>query len=152
MKRGFTLIELVIVLGVITIVTAGIMMTMRTNSNRALYNALRVIQADLQYIQRRSIIEGRYYEIFFLRFNDQYVLRPRGGGTARIRTVYLPRGISFQDIRTAHHNNIVSYTPRGTPSGGFTIVLENGRYEQELTGRVGAGGLTISSRSRIQSR
>ena len=144
MRRGFTLIELTLVLGVMTIVIAGVFITTRESHNRALYDALVVLQADLRYIQRRSITEGRPHVIVFNRQYNMYIIRVDGviGEAGRIRTVYLPNGVTFHEI-TAQGDR-VSFTSRGTISSAFTVVVTNGRYRQWLTGTVGAGSININ--------
>jgi len=145
MKRGFTLIELVLVLGVMTIVTAGIFIATRENNNRVLYDALVVLQADLRYIQRRSMMEGHPHDIMFDRQYNRYNVRRAGSGIGDvrlIRTVYLPNGITFHHVSA--QGSRVSFTARGTISGSFTVTLTNGRYRQELTGTLGAGSININ--------
>ena len=148
MKRGFTLIELVMVLGVMTVVTTGIFIATRASHNRALYDALVVLQADLRYIQRRSMTEGRAHEIVFDRGNNRYVIGIDGvrGEAGRIRTVYLPNGVAFNYVNAVR----VVYTARGTASPGFTVEVTNGRYRQRLTGQVGTGSINIDPEPRPQ--
>jgi len=147
MKRGFTLLELVIVLGVITIVMGGIIVATRSNDNRDLYNALVVLQSDLRYIQRRSMMEGRPHDILFERQYNRYHIRIVGGGignpSSTIRTVYLPNGVTVLTITPLGVNDRLAFTARGTSSHGFTVTLTNGRYLQDIRGNVGAGGTII---------
>lgn len=137
-SRGFTLIELVIVMGLIIIVSMGVTFSVRGNNYRVLHNASLALQSDLRYAQRRAITEGRRHGIVFERVSNRYHIvlnHPR----ELIRTVYLPRGVIIQDITA----NQLMFLPRGTASSGFSITLANGNYRQELTATVSGGRIRV---------
>jgi len=137
-NKGFTLIELVLILGIITIVSAGVLVSMRGNNYRTLHNASLALQSDLRYAQRRAITEGRRHGIVFERTQNRYHIvldHPR----EHIRTVYLPNGVIFQDVTGAQ----LMFLPRGTASSGFTITLASGNYRQDLTATVSGGRIRV---------
>ena len=138
-SKGFTLIELVLVMGLITIVTTGVLVSMRDNSYRTLYNASLTLQSDLRYAQRRAITEGRRHGILFEPTQNRYHIILTNP-TENIRTVNLPSGVIFQDIVGG---SVVTFLPRGTSSGGFTITLANSNYRQNLTVGVSGGRVRV---------
>jgi len=147
-RNGFTLIELVLVLGIITIISAGAFMSVQANANRALENASLALQADIRYVQRRSITEGQRYRIIFdLEGNCYriYLVGPNSSSHEVIRTVYLRNGVFLCSTNLLASQGLlprIEFLPRGTlsPQGG-RVWLSNGRYTQTIyvlqtTGRV----------------
>lgn len=137
-NKGLTLLELVIALGLITIVSGGVLMASRGTDRRHLENASLQLQADLRYAQRRAITEGRRYGVVFEPAQNRYhVILDRPVQT--IRTVNLPGGVSILETTAPR----IVFLPRGTVTEGFTIILQNGRYTQRLTGTVSGGRVRI---------
>ena len=139
LTKGFTLLELVIVLGILTIVSTGVFVSIRRNERisdqRIVQNATLALQADLRYAQRRSIAEGQRYGIIFEQFNNRYrIVQESWDGTRlrTIRTVYL-RDNGIQRLTTTYGRTEVLFSGRGTPSHAFTITLTGSAYEQNIT-------------------
>jgi len=147
-ESGFTLIELVLVLGIIAIMSAGAIMSIQANANRALENASLALQADIRYIQRRSITEGQRYRIIFELESNRYSIYLVGANPSShevIRTVYLRNGVFLYSTTFLASQNLpprIEFLPRGTPSPrGGNVRLSNGRFSQTIyvtptTGRV----------------
>ena len=137
---AFTLIELVIALGIIMLVSGGVFLSLRNTSHRALQNASLELQADLRYAQRRAIMEGRRFGVQFEPTQNRYhIIEQNGRFFHVIRTVYFENGVR---LRHTTGNRLV-FLPRGTSSGGFSINLSNGRYWQRLTATVSGGRIQI---------
>jgi len=137
-SRGVTLIELAIVLGIITIVAAGIFVSTRSSYYRDLQNASLMLQSDLRYAQRRAIMEGRRYGVVFeVTENRYHVVLDNPQET--IRTVQFQNGVQLHSTSGPR----LTFTPRGTASGGFRITLHNGSYSQQLTATVSGGRIRI---------
>lgn len=137
-NKGFTILELVVALAVLTIVSTGVMISVYSRNYRTLTNASLLLQADLRYAQRRAMAEGRRHGIVFDRVQNRYhivVDHPRD----TIRTVYLPQGVTLLDTTGPQ----LMFLPRGTASSGFRITLESGRYVQDLTATVSGGRIHI---------
>jgi prepilin-type N-terminal cleavage/methylation domain-containing protein len=140
-KNGLTLIELTIVLAVISVITAGAMMSFDVAERRLLYNTSLALQADLRYAQRRAMIEGHTFGIKFYYTEGYYSIYHLGARMPlkEVKLVKLPKGVSFQRQPPID----LHYLPRGTLSAGFTIALRTENYIQELTGTVSGGRIKI---------
>jgi len=132
MKRGkgFTLLELIIALAVIAIVSGGLFIVFRQTPRSALENASLQLQADLRYVQRRAIIEGRRFRLQLNSLNNGYYisfLNP----IEELRRVYFENGVRIR----GNPRRRFEFLPRGTPDGATstTLTLYIGRYEQDLT-------------------
>jgi len=145
-RKGFTLLELVIALMIISIISGGLFLTFRQSPRQHLENASLQLQADIRYAQRRAIIEGRRVDVFISVIGNYYRVRLLDGpsGIEIIRTVHTQNGVHIMQSNVER----IIYYPRGTPSGVSpgTIELRNGRYRQHLTilpsgGRVRIGDI-----------
>ena len=137
-KKGFTLLELVIVLAIITISIGGILLSTRSSPRRELYLASRQLQADIRYTQRLALSTGQRHEIVFeLRYNRYRIVQvsPR----ATLRTIYFRGSVQLISMT----DTVLGFLPRGTSSRGFRIVLGNGDYGQHLTVTVSGGRVEI---------
>ena len=153
-NRGITLLELTIAAALVLIVSGVIFwgMSTRDNDHRALESASTVLQADIRYVQRRAIMEGRRVGIEFDWDNNRYhILIETLESTntnlsfATERTVYLPDGITFHPTRRPNlSNNRLTYTLRGTPSAGTTIRLARSEYQQRITVNLSGGRAFIN--------
>ena len=136
--NGLTLIELVIVVGIIAIISTGVLVSFRGSEHRELQNASLALQADLRYAQRRAIMEGRRYGIIFeVQHNRYHIVLDSPRQT--IRTVYLQNGVRLFEVSGPS----LMFLPRGTASVGFRITLHNGSYSQQLTATVSGGRIRI---------
>ena len=144
LTKGFTLLELVIVLGILTIVSTGVFVSIRSDERnseqRNLQNASLALQADIRYAQRRSITEGRRHGVEFRIIDNFYSIvldTPR----ETIRVIHLQNNVRL--LNTGGVTSIMFY-PRGTTSRSFTILLQTARYEQSLTIIPSSGRVEIS--------
>lgn len=147
--KGFTLIELVIVLGVIAVLGTTALATARSMQRRTLYTAARTLQADMRKAQRMAVIEGRRWGVRFSMDYGRYDVysTPRWDADHFYR-IYLPSGVEFQSLgRTT-----MEYLPRGTVGGqtfavgrgtAFTLELRNGSYVQRMTVNVSGGRVEL---------
>ena len=137
-NKGFTLLELVIVLAIFTIAVGGILFATRSTPRRELYLASRQLQADIRYTQRLALSTGqRHMIVFEVRYNRYRIVQESPPVTLRI--VYTPGSVELMFATRANLN----FLPRGTSSMGFRITLRNGRYMQDLTVTVSGGRVEI---------
>ena len=137
-KKGFTLLELTVALAILIIAAAGVFAATRHTERRALEHASLTLQADLRYAQRRSMLEGRSFGVFFEPARNRYSVVSVSPDRI-IRTVYLEGGVNIASTSGAR----LHFLPRGTASGGFTVNLRNGVYWQRLTATVSGGRIQI---------
>jgi prepilin-type N-terminal cleavage/methylation domain-containing protein len=138
-QNGLTLIELAIVLAVISIVSAGVVMSFRQVDRRLLNDTSIKLQADFRYAQRRAIMEGHKFGIEFASNSYKVVTLGVRMEHVELKTVELPDGVRF--IR--YTEPFLYYLPRGTISEGSRILLNKGRYNQELTTTLSGGRVRI---------
>jgi len=150
-RAGLTLLELVVVLGIIAIMSVSVVQSTRYNDRRNVHNAALTLQADLRYAQRRAIMEGRRVGIQFeLAENRYHIIEARFTASAEpfdiIRTVQFENGVTL-----AHTNAPIPFffLPRGTrtPGDAFNVALEgiNRRNWRRITVTVGGGRAEIQS-------
>ena len=144
---GFTLLEMTIALGLVMIIAAGGGYGFRQTRRRSLNQASLTLQADLRYVQRRSIIEGYRFGIHLDVVRNEYsIIRMQRIGNrfergSTIRTVSLGNGVQLEG---SNRGNLIYFTPRGTASTPATISLSNGRYWQRLTIAVSGGRVHLN--------
>lgn len=129
--------ELTVVLAVVFILSGGVLLGFRQADFRALNNASLQLQADLRYVQRRAIMEGRQFGIVFEMANQRYRIVSTQP-TRTERTVYL-RGVRLDDVSAQQ----ILFHPRGTPSAGFRAILRHGSNTQRITASVSGGRIRV---------
>lgn len=143
--KGITLLELAVVMAVLTILTGGIMISLRQTGTRALNNASLQLQADMRYVQRRAVAEGRQFGIVFEIVNNRYRIIHQINPTApnpvfhTLRTVQVSGGARL----VATSADRLVFHPRGTPSAGFSALLGYGSNTQRITATVSGGRILV---------
>jgi len=151
--NGFTLMELVIALGVVVIVSGGVFVAVsgRNSEWRNLHNASVALQADIRYAQRRSIAEGRRYGVVFDFVDNRYhvglaILNDDGRWSVNHdRTVDLPDGVTIRRWLTSAETyyegttHQITYLARGTVTGSATFRLGTDLYRQDIAVNVSGG-------------
>ncbi|MCL1987089.1 MAG: GspH/FimT family protein [Firmicutes bacterium] len=136
-QNGFTLIELVVVLGILATLSGTILFTANGLQRRSLENAMFTLQADLRHAQRMAVIEGRYWQVLLNTAENSYSVGPANDGDSHV-IVYFPNGIEL-----ASGNSNIRYLPRGTVSGSTTLRLKTANFTQRMTINVGPGRAMI---------
>ena len=135
-RKGFTLAELIVTLGVITIVMGAIFFAIssRDSSRREILAAADLLMADIRYARQRAIMDDALVEIAFYGASDSYSIRYHYRRLP-IRSVCLPDGIWFAHSNRREHH----FRPRGTPSSGFSVTIRS-EYHRLTLSVVGSGG------------
>ncbi|MCL1862602.1 MAG: type II secretion system GspH family protein [Defluviitaleaceae bacterium] len=143
MNKGITLIELTLAMAiVVTALAIVISASGRNNDYRSVYNAARILQADMRYTQRRAVTEGRRFYVFFELENNVYHIGTRAP-VVYYHTKELPYGVIFSPTSFNQNGNLAGFLPRGTPSQAGTIALQKGRYRRRLTVTPAGGRVEI---------
>ena len=147
LRAGFTLLELIIALGIVTIISIGLFTAFRQPTERnALNSASLTLRADLRYAQRRAIIEGRNIYVLLEPGSNRYTIGYSQQNRRYRRTVYFENGVWLRGNSREFH-----FLPRGTPGGNIEAIwlrVECSRYRydqdvvvQAISGRVRLGDI-----------
>jgi len=144
-KNGFTLAELIIVLGVITIMWLAASLYADGLRRHTLNNASLALQADIRYAQQMAVMEGRVWRVDFDSVSNSYTIRRMPNNildTADYyREVILPRGVTIDFNGT--RGLFLHYTPKGTVHNAGTISLRSGSLLQRSTVVPSAGRVRV---------
>lgn len=144
-KRGFTLIELVCVLAVVSVLFAVVFYVhgRRERSHRTLAAISNVLLADIRYARRRAIVEGVQVGIRFDRARNRYcIIYPFPSPPEVIRTVYLPEYVWIAGFTRER----LVFLPRGTPSGGgYSVHIWADHHRATITVVASGGRVRISN-------
>jgi prepilin-type N-terminal cleavage/methylation domain-containing protein len=144
--KGFSLIELIIVIALISIVSAfAVPMWQKYTANTNLKNAAREVMADLSNAKQQAVEEN--LDVYRLTFNvagNNYALsRTDTGATSWTKSVAsLGNGILIDSVNFSG-GSVVSFKKRGTVSMG-NLTLRNG------LGSTATITVTITGRSYVQ--
>jgi len=143
-RRGFTLVEIIIVIAVITIIAAlaypnfqGFMASRRLNG------AARQVQGDLLAARMRSVSENREIKVKFINGN-QYTMFYDYNNNGQVDT---GEAIETRDIHPVYYDVVITpvsgyaplFYPRGTANTG----------EITLTGTAGSKTVTVNTVGRV---
>ena len=150
-RLGFTLIELIIVMGIMAVISTATLATTRSIQRRSLNSAVLSVQAHIREAQRTALVEGRRWRVQFDQVNGLYHVHPVSGFGSQnpedVVTIHLPQGVGFDFLG----NDFAEFTPRGTAAASFTIILRNGPFEQYLTVLVSTGRVRIGEMGELPS-
>jgi len=140
-RKGFTFLELVIVLALFGVVLAIALPRLPSLSRRQLETAARKMAGDLRLTRSEAISSGEICKVKFFVYLDCYQLIL----TEKNQLVQLPEGVSFYGDTTFNKdpfNPFVHFNALGRPSGGGTAILQSQDGDERyiivtpVTGRV----------------
>lgn len=154
--RGFTLIEVLVVIVIISIAAAVVVPHMLSTGTMSLQAASRIVIADLLYAQNQAIAEPQKapFRLIFDVDNATYRLQDAagnvvpaewrlGGSGGRDYIVDFTTDSRFQGVRIVAANfsdlNYVDFDYLGTPNSGGYVDLESaaGKFRVSVTGITG---------------
>ncbi len=155
LERGFTVIEIMIVLVIITIAALAAVPMMSSASSIQIRSASSMIAADLEYAKSMSISRGQNYSVVFDQNADSYWIEDQGGnviphpvkkgfdylvdfrGDSRLNRVDIT-GATFTG------NPDVEFDSMGSPDSGGTVSLEAGGTTVTITVEPITGYISIN--------
>lgn len=141
-KKGVTLIELIIFMGVLLILASIVTPSLASVEKRSLISAAQQLKSDLRYAQKLTIKDMSLYQVVFFVKENKYYIYSADATASPIKKVNLPRGVVTKFINAK--NNAISFkAPIGTVSSACTITLETNKYSVDLTVAVGSGRVKI---------
>lgn len=125
MKKGFTLIEVLLVIGIMGIIAAAYFSASQfQEQSKALSSATRSLTIDLRYAQQLSVTDQTVHGIQISVALDSYKLIRFTTTTVEFFNKDLPTGISFQDV-SGFTSDEVKFNSYGAVVQDGTITLVN---------------------------
>jgi len=127
-QRGFTLLELIIVMVILTIVGSiayGAFQQMAINAN--LKTAARDIVSDFNLIRQRAMAENVPLSITFDAVMNSYDVPQPGGATLTKNLASYGADIVFGSPPDFSGGSVITFQPRGTTAQWGTVSLRNSR-------------------------
>lgn len=145
-NKGFTIIELIIVLAIIAITSGTIMLNIQSSDRTTLQLAKNTLIDDIRFAQNMAKSIGTSYYISFnssLALSNTYHIRRNNQGR-RVLCPVSPGATLDNDIilRNNFGGNTINFTSRGTVAGAGTITMQLRRYSVTLTVNLGSGRVT----------
>lgn len=151
--RGFTLVELLVVLGVLTLLGAIAFVQLPPILARARLNSgARQVAEDLQVVRARAIAQNRRFRVTFRTSTHDYLVEVEDGSSwtqlvlhghtaeeADEALITLPPRVTINAVNSGGR---VTFQPRGHVDGGITVTLgaaataETRKVVVNLAGRV----------------
>ncbi len=135
-EKGFTLVELIIVLSIITIISFITLPKVNIVERYKLKSTAYAVAEDLKYTQKLAINENITHH--FKTTNDLYFIRKDGVSIGSTKKVYIPNDIKFENT-----SKDISYTSKGTPVLGGAITLSSRNYKIQITVIPATGRITV---------
>ena len=134
-QKGFTLVEAIIVIFIISIVTAiAIPQFQKMATNANLRAAARDLVADFSSLKQRAMSENMTYKITFNDAEDinNYAIQQKEGATIQIKTPALFGGIRIFSASFGRGKTINFHT-RGTASAGHVVLVDERNSTATIT-------------------
>lgn len=134
MKKGFTLIEIIIVVTILAIAAMTAIPMMSSSASIQIRAASNMIAADLEYARSMAISRGQYYYVVFDKNNESYSIKDQ---TSTIIEHPVKKGFNYEidfssdgrvdkvEIDDANFNSTqtVRFDSLGSPDNGGTVIL-----------------------------
>ena len=151
MKKGFTLLEVIISVGILAVLSGLLWFSVGISPYRDLRRAATIIAYDIRYMQQLAVQEGIRTRITFSVRDNMYTkkrsyeARPGQLGWRSVtdNNVTLIKNANLTNIVIGNHLSHIEFTERGTPVGAGSIRLANNGYSILITITLGGGRVLI---------
>ena len=131
-KKGYTFIELLIVIAIIAILSAGVVFSFGYSYRNKLENSAKILASDLSWARFSAISKGIYYAVEFYPSyktkNWEYRIK-RGKDQKIVKQVLFEKGIHIVNVNFPNMVGNLYFYPNGSPSSGGTITLQDAMKE-----------------------
>lgn len=138
-EKGYTLIELIVVLAILGIMSAVILPKIHLIERYKLKSQAETLAEDIRYTQRLAMSENANYYFQIQKKENSYNIRSGNIKDKNVKKIYLSKDIKF----TEESKSEIKYTSKGTPGMSGTIRLTSNNYRVEITIRPSSGRVTV---------
>lgn len=137
-QKGFTLIEIMLVIVLIGMTVGGFYTSVRWMETMAFKSAVRQVEEGLTYVRQAAVKTGKQYNVYC--FNDSVLVRQ--GVHPPIYTINLGKGIRIPDGITGKH--LIFRGSMASPrTGTITIRHERLRQQADITVYIATGKIAV---------
>ena len=155
MKKGFTLIEIIIVVTILAIAAMTAIPMMSSSASVQIRAASNMIAADLEYARSMAISRGQYYYVVFDKNNESYSIKDQ---TNTIIEHPVKKGFNYEidfssdgrldkvEINDANFNSTqtIRFDSLGSPDNGGTVILNADGFTVNISVEPVTGYISIS--------
>jgi len=163
--RGFTLVELLIVIAVLVIAAVIVIPSIGSAADMQAVSAARVVGSDLEVVRSLALTTQRLHSLVFSPDLQSYKVVADYGGEpyATAAAISHPVTVGKQfDVTLAQQNGMkavrmtgvafggntyVTFDSQGEPSSGGTVTVESGRVQMQVSVAALTGAVTITRTS-----
>lgn len=141
-QKGYTLVELVVVIAVISITIGSIMSGIKWFQNIQFKLAVGEVEDALIYVRQAAIKTGKQYNLYC--FSNRVLVRQ--GVEKPIYTIYLSKGIRIPDNITGKH--VIFRGAMASPkTGTITLINEDIKQRADITVYIATGKVAVKYKS-----
>lgn len=141
-SKGFTLLELIMVICIISIVSCVVILNGNVLSNHKEKKELKELINDLNYTRNNAIIESKKYILTFIPNKNYYLIHKVENKEIIVKKKEFTNGIKI--LKTSLKGDKIIFNSTGAPSNAGTINLENSKGEEiEITIGVATGKIRV---------
>jgi len=150
MRKGFTLIELVLVIAILGVLSIGVATMVINYKSSYIYTASQKVRSDIEYARSLATMkQGTVYGVFFNDSTDQYtVYRTNISNPFQdplTKQDFLETFIKFPGVTITGGNYTVEFNKFGAPTtgGGGNVSITDGTVTKIIRVIAGTGKVTI---------
>lgn len=124
-KKGFTLIELIVVIAIISIILGMAAPSSNVIRKSKEKSELKELKRDIEYARDNAIFHNQVYSVIFYVNENRYVIKSNKNNIIKKKTL----SSDLKILRTNFINDRIIFSYIGAPNRGGTISLTNSKGE-----------------------